>query len=174
MPFTPFHMGAALLCKPFCKSSLSLITFGVAQILMDIEPGIGMLNGSNRLHGFSHTLVGAIMIAFVVILISPTICSAIFRKANRELEHYRVTWLIFPERLRYRDVVFSALFGTLSHVVLDSILHTDIRPLAPFSELNPIFGLISHDGVYEICTLSGFVGIFIWALISWRRQAKEK
>jgi membrane-bound metal-dependent hydrolase YbcI (DUF457 family) len=167
-------MGAALLCKPFCKSSLSLITFGIAQIAMDIEPGIGMLTGSRELHGFSHTIVGAIMIAFVVILISPTICSAIFRKANKELGHYRVTWLIFPERWRYRDVLFSALFGTLSHVVLDSIMHTDIRPLAPFSESNPIFGLISHDSVYEICTLSGIVGIFIWVLVSRRGRKKAK
>ena len=40
----------------------SLISFGVAQVLMDIEPGVRMIVGRGDLHGWSHTLVGAIPI----------------------------------------------------------------------------------------------------------------
>jgi hypothetical protein len=33
----------------------SLISFGVAQVVMDIEPLIGILRGSGVLHGPTHT-----------------------------------------------------------------------------------------------------------------------
>jgi hypothetical protein len=42
MPFTPFHMGAALIVKPVTDLRFSLLTFTVAQVAMDIEPGIAM------------------------------------------------------------------------------------------------------------------------------------
>jgi len=42
-------MGAALISKPLCNSHFSLITFGIAQIIMDLEPGIGMLTGAELL-----------------------------------------------------------------------------------------------------------------------------
>ena len=45
MPFTPFHMGAALIVKPVSGSRFSVLTFALAQIAMDIEPGVGMLLG---------------------------------------------------------------------------------------------------------------------------------
>ena len=32
MPFTPFHMGAALVLKPAARQHFSLFAFGVAQI----------------------------------------------------------------------------------------------------------------------------------------------
>lgn len=31
MPFTPFHMGAALIVKPVTRSHFSLLTFGISQ-----------------------------------------------------------------------------------------------------------------------------------------------
>ena len=34
MPFTPFHMGAALFVKPALNRYFSVITFGIAQITM--------------------------------------------------------------------------------------------------------------------------------------------
>jgi len=58
MPFTPFHMSAAMLIKPTAGTRFSIIAFGLAQILIDIEPGIRMLIGSDLLHGPSHTLSG--------------------------------------------------------------------------------------------------------------------
>lgn len=170
MPFTPFHMGAALISKPLCNSHLSLITFGTAQIIMDLEPGIGMLTGAEVLHGSTHTILGAIGIAIFVAIISPPICSAFLRKLNKELKHYQLHWLIQSEQLRKRDVIFSAFFGTLSHVALDSLLHADIRPLAPFSQVNPLFGLVSHDGVYQLCTMAGVVGFFVWMFLIWSRK----
>jgi membrane-bound metal-dependent hydrolase YbcI (DUF457 family) len=43
--------------------------------------------------------------------------------------------------LRMRAVTLGAIAGTYSHVVLDSLLHADMRPFAPFSAANPLLGL---------------------------------
>jgi hypothetical protein len=59
-------MGAGLIAKPGFNRNFSVITFGVAQVAMDIEPGVGMLSGSEVLHGPTHTLLGAMFIAYLV------------------------------------------------------------------------------------------------------------
>ncbi len=38
MPFTPFHMGPGLLIKAVLQGAFSLMVFGWAQIVMDIQP----------------------------------------------------------------------------------------------------------------------------------------
>jgi hypothetical protein len=40
-------------------------------------------------------------------------------------------------------VAIGATAGTFSHVLLDSVMHSDIRPFAPFSDSNPLRGVIS-------------------------------
>ena len=62
MPFTPFHMGPGLLIKSLLQSSFSLMVFGWAQIVMDIQPLIAMTTGVGALHGFTHTYVGATLL----------------------------------------------------------------------------------------------------------------
>ena len=63
MPFTPFHMGAGLALKAMAGRHFSVLTFGMAQVAMDIEPLVGMLRGAALLHGPTHTYLGAVPIA---------------------------------------------------------------------------------------------------------------
>ncbi len=65
MPFTPFHMEPGILIKSFLQGSFSLMVFGWAQIIMDIQPLIVLLTGKGHLHGFSHTYIGASLLALV-------------------------------------------------------------------------------------------------------------
>ena len=51
MPFTPFHMGAGLALKAMAGRHFSVLTFGMAQAAMDLEPLVGMLRGAAVLHG---------------------------------------------------------------------------------------------------------------------------
>ena len=97
MPFTPFHMGAALIAKPGLNRNISVITFGIAQIAMDIEPGVGMLTGADVLHGPTHTILGALVIAYLVTLIAPGICNYLLKMWNREVTHHKLSWLVQPE-----------------------------------------------------------------------------
>lgn len=158
MPFTPFHMGAALLVKPAAQKHFGLITCGVAQIAMDIEPFIGMVRNSEKLHGPTHTVLGAIVIGLFVAPLSPSICRPILRRYNQEVMAYKLCWLLEPAEPTRLAIWPGALGDTLSHIVLDSFMHYDMRPLAPFSDANSIFNVLSHDGVYELCLILGLVG----------------
>ncbi len=155
-------MGAALIVKPVLDHRFSMISFGVAQVAMDVEPGIRMWAGSDVLHGPTHTFFGALIIAFVVIFIAPTICNRFRVKWNKEVAYYKQPWLELSEPLSKSAVALGAFFGTLSHIVLDSLMHHDIHPLSPFSESNPFTGLVTSDGVYWACAVAGVLGIAIW------------
>ena len=173
LPFTPFHMGAALIAKPGLNRNFSVITFGIAQVAMDIEPGVGMLTGSDVLHGPSHTILGALVIAYLVMLIAPSICSYLLRRWNKEVIHHKLPWLAQLEAVPRVAVIVGAFFGTLSHVALDSLMHHDIQPLRPFSEANPLLGLVTHDGVYQLCAISGVLGAVAWVVMQWFRHVSN-
>ena len=46
MPFTPFHLGPGAVFKAIGGRHFSFMVFGGAQVLMDIEPLVGILRGS--------------------------------------------------------------------------------------------------------------------------------
>lgn len=163
-------MGAALIAKPGLQRHMSVITFGVAQIAMDIEPGVGMLTGTDVLHGPTHTILGALVIACLVMIVAPGVCHYLLRRWNKEVAHYGLPWLVQPATSR-AAVAVGALFGTLSHVVLDSLMHHDIHPLAPFSQANPLMGFVSHDGVYQLCAVAAVLGAVAWVAMQWFGRA---
>lgn len=171
MPFTPFHLGAAMLVKPAAGSRFSVISFGLAQIVIDIEPGIGMLRGTETLHGASHTVIGAILIALAVSWVSPWLSSRLVRRWNQEARHYQLDWLAEPVSASKSAATAGAFFGTFSHIGLDCLMHHDIHPLMPFSSANPLIGLVSHDAVYQLCLLMGVLGTVAWLLLKWSRRA---
>ena len=67
MPFTPIHMGPGIFVKAILQGSFSLMIFGWTQIVMDIQPLIVMITGEGHLHGFTHTYVGAVLIAIIAV-----------------------------------------------------------------------------------------------------------
>ena len=166
-------MGAALIAKPALNRNFSVITFGIAQIAMDIEPSVGLMTGADVLHGPTHTILGALVIACLVMLISPSICSYLLTKWNKEVIHYKWPRLVQSEAVPKAAVIIGAFFGTLSHVGLDSLMHHDIQPLQPFSTANPLLGLVTHDGVYQACTIAGVLGIAAWLVIQWAGRKPE-
>ena len=167
-------MGAALLVKPAFNRRFSVIAFGVAQVAMDIEPGIRMALGTDVLHGATHTILGALIVAFLVMLIAPSICNYLMTKWNKEVIHYKMPGLAHAGAVSKTAIITGALFGTLSHVVLDGLMHNDIHPLSPFSQTNPFMGLITHDGIYQACTIAGVLGIAAWLAFQWIGRTLQK
>ena len=161
VPFTPFHMGPGIAIKSIAGDRFSLITFGVAQVAIDIEPGIGMLRGSEVLHGWTHTYLGATIIAGLVILARP-LCNRILTFWNAELRHHRIHRFLAKEPLGWSAAAIGAFVGTYSHVALDSIMHADIRPFAPFSSANAELGIISIPMLHLVCVIAGTAGLMLW------------
>lgn len=166
-------MGAALIAKPALNRHISVIAFGIAQVAMDIEPGIGMLTGADVLHGPTHTILGALVIAYLVMIIAPVVCNLLLSKWNKEVTFHKLRWLIQSESTSKTAVTVGAFFGTLSHVLLDSLIHHDIHPLQPFSQANPLNSLISHDGVYQLCAIAGVVGAVAWMVMQWLGRIRQ-
>ncbi len=164
-------MGAAMIVKPAARQHISVLAFGIAQVAMDIEPLIGMIRGWDVLHGPSHTILGALLIGSLVAWLSLPLCNFILQRFNQEVAHHKLPWLQESYPITKAAILTGAFFGTISHLVLDSLMHHDIHPLAPFSSANPLTGLVSHDGVYQLCVVLGVIGTVAWAIGKWRTKA---
>lgn len=170
MPFTSLHMGPGLAIKALFGRRFSVMAFGVAQVAMDIEPLVGMVRGADVLHGPTHTYLTALVIAAIVAVISPVICRPILRQWNRELSFYRVNWLIERESFSPISVVAGAFAGTVSHVILDSVMHSDITPFSPWSATNGLYGYVSIAGLHQFCIFAGVFGVIGWLLMAWLKR----
>lgn len=161
-------MGPALAVKALCGRYFSVLSFGVSQIAMDIEPLVRMLCSAEVIHGPTHTYVAAFFIAFAVVFISPAICRLILPRWNRELAYHRLDWLAEEAKLMRTPIIVGAFSGTISHVALDSLMHADMTPLAPWSIKNGLLGVISIDALQKICVVAGVIGIAGWIFVRWR------
>ena len=66
----------------------------------------------------------------------------------------------------------GALFGTLSHVVLDSLMHADMAPLLPWSKGNPLYGAIAIDTLHWLCLIAGVLGAVVYVATAWAKHRK--
>jgi ribosomal-protein-alanine N-acetyltransferase len=170
MPFTPFHMGAGLAVKGVAGHRFSVLMFGLAQVAMDIQPGIGLILGSEVLHGWTHTYAGATLIALIVLALGRPLALLILRRWNRELVGHRLAWLVSPEQLDWKAAAAGAFVGTYSHVALDSLMHADMHPWAPYSQANAMLQAISYESLILGCVVAGVAGIALWFASNVRRK----
>ena len=147
MPFTPFHLGPAAIIKGLAGDRFSFMVFGGSQVLMDIEPGVRMVLGSPVLHGPTHTIGGALAIAIIASLI------------GKPISEFALRVIAYPDSsISWSASITGAFFGTLSHIILDAVMHSDMIPWAPFASSNELLGLLSLTSLHTICVFSGFVG----------------
>lgn len=64
-----------------------------------------------------------------------------------------------------KRISFLAL-GAWSHIVFDSIMHADMRPLAPFSDVKALYGLVSIEVLQWGCVGAAVMG---GVVVAWRR-----
>jgi hypothetical protein len=148
-------MGPGILIKALLQGSFSLMVFGWAQIVMDIQPLFVLVTGEGHLHGFSHTYIGATLLA---------ILSALSGKYLSEigLKILELSDKLNPVNIAWWVAFVSAFIGTYSHVVLDSIMHGDVEPFYPLSQANSLHGLITMGELHQFCVFSALVGAIIY------------
>ncbi len=163
MPFTPFHMGIGIFTKSILQGSFSLMVFGWAQIVMDLQPLVVMLTGQGHLHGFSHTYLGASLIALLSAVSGKYLSEIglLILKISKKENPIKIIWWV---------VFLSAFIGTFSHVFLDSIMHSDVQPFYPMSLNNPLWGIISISLLHKICLYSGLIGAGIYFLVQFKNK----
>lgn len=157
-------MGPGIVFKALLQGSFSLLIFGWSQIVMDIQPLIVLLTGEGHLHGFSHTYLGATLLAVFSALSGKYASEAglgilgISKKSDPII----ITWTV---------AFVSAFIGTYSHVVLDSIMHTDIQPYFPISLENHLLRVITVGQLHEFCIYSAVVGALIYFSVRYFKKA---
>lgn len=154
MPFTPFHLGPGALFKAIGGRHFSFMVFGGSQVMMDIEPLVGIIRGSVVLHGYTHTLGGALAIGALAGLIGRPISAFVLRLLN--IPHYDLSW---------RAAFLGAFAGTFSHVLLDAFMHPDMAPWWPLAQGNALLAAIDTDLLHLGCAACAVVaGLFL----AWR------
>lgn len=158
MPFTPLHMGPGILIKAILQGSFSLMVFGWAQIIMDIQPLIVLITGEGQLHGFSHTYLGASILALLSAFTGKYLSEfgLIILTLSKKENPIKISWWI---------VFISAFIGTFSHVLIDSVMHADVEPFSPFFTDNNLFGMLSINQIHSLCLYSGLIGAGIYYFV---------
>ncbi len=153
MPFTPIHMGPGIAVKAILQGSFSLMVFGWSQIVMDVQPLWVMMNGHGHIHGFSHTFIGALLLAIFSALTGKYLAQIGLRILRIAKQGESISWTV---------TLISSLIGTYSHVLLDGIMHWDVQPFAPFDLHNPFLAWLSIEALHKLCLYSGLVGAVIY------------
>ncbi|MES3020768.1 MAG: hypothetical protein V4857_04205 [Pseudomonadota bacterium] len=156
MPITPFHFGPGAAIHALAPRHISFIGFVAANVIIDLEPLYFILTDQYPLHRFFHTYIGA----SVILLAAP----AVFIAARRFAQRYWLPDLFGWQQLRAWPVTLGAAAGVYSHIVFDSIMHSDMRPFAPFSDANPLLAIISLGTLELSCVVAGLIGLGILGL----------
>jgi hypothetical protein len=151
MPATPFHLGPGLLVKAAVPRQFSMAAYSLAQVVIDLESGYYLLRGEYPVHRQAHTFFLGGLIGLL--------CGLIVSQVGEWWARPRD---LVPDALavEYRLPIAAAsgIFGGIFHSVLDGIMHADMRPFRPFTDANPLYGLVSLRVLYLFCIITGFVG----------------
>jgi membrane-bound metal-dependent hydrolase YbcI (DUF457 family) len=158
VPFTPFHFGPGILVKSAAPKRFSLSAHMATQVVIDCETLYHMIAHTKPDHRFFHTLVGASLVSSAV---------AVAMVIGAPSARGRWTWL--DEDLDERAIWIGALFGGVSHALLDSMYHRDAMPFWPWSRANPF--LSPHAWAPILCVVTGLAGLAIWAVRASRKRA---
>jgi membrane-bound metal-dependent hydrolase YbcI (DUF457 family) len=161
MPFTPYHFGPGGALYVAAPKHVSFIAFCAANVLTDCETGYYLLTNQFPVHRFFHTYVGATVTwPLTLALLTATMWIA---------ARLRVPNFFDWRSLTTERIAIGAALGTYSHVFLDSIMHIDTHPFAPFSDANPTLGLVSVRTLMGFCVACGVVALAVLALRRRRR-----
>jgi hypothetical protein len=164
MPVTPFHFGPGALLKGAAPGRVSWLVFALSNMLIDLEPvGLFIVIGVPA-HPWLHTVPGALAVAALAAAGGRRPCEAFLRGWNSRLSPAQERYLRFEPSIPVACAWAGALLGTLSHVLLDALMHGDVRILWPLSEANPLWGLVSLGALHWGCVTAGVAGVAILAL----------
>ena len=163
MPITPFHFGVGAAVHAIAPRRISFIAFCASNVLIDIEPLYFMLTDNPPLHRFFHTYIGALLVTLFTL--------GLFMVLRGFARRFWLPNLLNWQSLPLWAVMNGALLGTLSHIVLDSFMHRDIHPFAPFSLQNSLWGTVDLGNLHWFCIITGIMGAGIAA---WRVDQRTR
>ena len=170
MPLTPIHMGPALAAKAIVPRHFSLLTFGLTQVVIDSEVAFYIVRGDWPLHRHLHTYLGATAVAVLAVLLGRPLLERAIGLWNRLAVPDRQSILWMEPRIPLLAAVTGAVTGSYSQVLLDSVMYSDLRPFAPWSDTNGLLGIMSGANLVMTCLALGALGAISLVLAMIRRR----
>jgi hypothetical protein len=165
VPFTPFHFGPGLLLKAVAPGRVSFTAYAAAQVVIDVESGYYLLTQQSPVHRGLHT--------FALGGLAGALSGALAGWVGRRLlpRIARDPRPLVAAELSARGALAGGLAGGLAHALLDGMMHFDMHPFAPFTQSNPLLGLLTLGGLHLLCLISGAVGLLLLVRPTlWRRR----
>ena len=161
MPFTPIHLLAITPVKAMAQRRFSWAVFALVNVLIDLEPISFLLITLSPDHHFFHTIIGATLLAIVAAVFGRGFCEGAITLWNTEMKS---NWLLAETKISTVAAWSGALIGAWSHLLLDSFMHDDMKPLSPFSDSNVLLGVLPIATLHSLCMASGLLGLLGMAL----------
>jgi membrane-bound metal-dependent hydrolase YbcI (DUF457 family) len=165
MPITPFHFGPGAALHALAPRHVSFLAFCAANVAIDVESLYNLVQGRHPVHAFFHTYVGATLAALALV--------ALFWLLRR-------AGVALLPGLTLRRVAIGAALGAWTHVLLDSVMHHDIRPLMPFDAANALQGIVGLGTLHLACVASALFALLwmggrkLWRLVHARRSHADQ
>ena len=173
MPFTPFHLMAGTSVKSLFPKYFSFSIFTLTNIIIDSEVLYYMYTTGIPSHKFFHTFLGVSLIAIFVALFCRSFCEIGLKLWNIIL--YTKKFSLFKVEVKITTISAwcGAFVGAYSQLLLDSIMHRDMMPFFPISDLNQLHSIISTNNLHYLCIGLFYVAFAIFVLRSYIRMNKS-
>jgi hypothetical protein len=167
VPITPFHFGPGAAVKAVAPRHFSFTVFAFSQILIDLEPVGFFLFTGDPIHPYLHTYLGATLVFLASWKAGRAVCEWTLRTWNAWLSPAQARWLGYEVTVPERAAAVGAFVGAYSHVAIDSIMHVDMLPFAPFSAARPWLHAVSVDVLHLLCIAAGIIGVAGLLFLRW-------
>ncbi len=155
MPVTPFHAGIPGLLSCRWPHRVDIFTAAVGSVICDVDFFFFLALGT-PLHGFLHTFAGASAAAAALVLLAHYFRGSVVRIKE---------WLAWETVSNPGSLALGAFIGTFSHVLLDSLIYTDMDPFHPI-EGNPFHPASGERStfitVYAITGITTFILLVLY------------
>ncbi|MDY6761678.1 MAG: hypothetical protein SVY41_01390 [Candidatus Nanohaloarchaea archaeon] len=153
MPFTLFHLGPAALLGLAFYRYLDLPTFLAANVIVDVRAALILLGPwEGQFHGPLQTFAGGTVIALLL-------AAAVYRfygPVQQVME-----WFDLGQVRDRGRILAAAVLGIWLHIVLDSMLWSDMQPFAPFT-WNLFLGVAGLPAVHIAAIAAGLVAVPVY------------
>jgi hypothetical protein len=165
MPFTPFHFGPGYLVATVTLRNPSLFSFyifALSQVVIDCETLWNIAHDNPRLHTFFHTYSGSLIAGAISLLLYRPFFYLLdkplhlFPNFKLALSQWRIWELEVPT---WKTAFISNLIGVWSHVLFDSVDHSDVTPFWPWTTINPFYELVGGATIYLAFSLCGLAAL---------------
>jgi hypothetical protein len=148
-----------MVVKAAIPRHFSIVVYGLVQITLDLEVLWYLAQGHYPVHRLWHTYVGATVLAAVWTALGKPASQWIKTAWNCTVARWGDADLTVSVPTSWLASFAGASLGAYGHILLDSLVHSDIEPLQPWSAANRLREIVNSHSLGAVCLALGIVGL---------------